>query len=101
MFVIIQTTVFNKKEAKTLSKILLEKKLVACVQITKVESNYVWKGEICKQKEYLLSFKSTKNNINDIERFLLGQHSYELPEITIFETSHSKEYGEWVQRSVK
>lgn len=101
MFVIIQTTVSNKKEAKTLSKVLLEKKLVACVQISKVESSYVWKGKICKQKEYLLSFKSTKDRVSAVERFLLGQHNYELPEITIFETSHSKEYGEWVKRIVK
>ena len=38
------TTVKNIAEAETISKLLINKRLIACCNITKVQSSYLWKG---------------------------------------------------------
>ena len=40
------TTVASKKEARTIALALVEAKLVACAQISKIDSVYAWKGAI-------------------------------------------------------
>ena len=45
--VIIQTTCSTSEEAKKIAKILIEEQLVACVQLSKIESLYIWNKEFC------------------------------------------------------
>lgn len=101
MLYIIQTTTPTKKEAKFLSQLLIAKKLVACAQISKIDSAYMWKKQMHKRKEYLLSFKSTKDHIKTIQKLIAQHHSYELCEFVAFKPNYiSKEYSEWIVNSV-
>lgn len=101
MFIIIQTTTDSKNEAKFLAQLLLHKRLAACVQTQKVQSSYIWKGKIRQKKEYLLTLKSTRTNAKAVERLLRANHSYEVCEFVSFPCIVSKEYGEWIEDSVK
>jgi periplasmic divalent cation tolerance protein len=78
---IIYSTTDTKKEAKSLAKLLLEKKLAACIQIQKIRSLYSWKNQLCEDKEYLLCIKTKKGHYKKIEREIKENHSYDVPEI--------------------
>jgi len=40
------TTMASKKEARAMAQALVEAKLAACAQISRIESVYAWKGAI-------------------------------------------------------
>jgi periplasmic divalent cation tolerance protein len=80
-FCVILTTCGNKEEAEGLSRLLIEKKLAACVQITGVTSFYEWEKEIQKDDELLLVIKARADLYSEIEGALSDNHSYEVPEI--------------------
>jgi len=81
---IVQTTTNSYKEAKKIAKILLEKQLGACIQISTIDSLYMWKNELCEDKEYLLTIKTKKLHYKKIEREIKENHSYDVPEIIGF-----------------
>jgi len=100
--IIIQTTCANKKEAKKIANVLVEKKLAACIQISNVESIYMWKNKICKDKEKLLYIKTKKENFEKIKRKIKELHSYDLPEIIAIEiTNISDEYKKFIGENTK
>ncbi len=97
--IIVQTTCSSKKEAKKIAKFLCEKKLAACIQISKIKSFYIWKDEFCQDKEFLLNIKAKKTNFKKIEKEIKRLHSYDVPEIIsvkIYKTS--KEYLEFLNK---
>jgi periplasmic divalent cation tolerance protein len=79
----ITTACADKDEAERIAARLLERKLAACVQLLPVSSRYVWKGEVCADEEILLLIKCRRDRYAAIERTILENHSYELPEILL------------------
>ncbi|MDR1532401.1 MAG: divalent-cation tolerance protein CutA [Clostridiales bacterium] len=82
-YAVVTTACANDGEAEKIAAVLLERKLAACVQMLPVNSHYVWKDEICADKEVLLLIKCRRENYAGIERAILENHSYELPEILL------------------
>jgi periplasmic divalent cation tolerance protein len=66
-----------------LAKSLLEKNLVACVNILPVRSLYRWKGECCDDGEHLLIMKTRRDLAEEVIRVLKAEHPYEVPEIIV------------------
>ena len=101
-FVIVNTTFSKKDEAVALAKMTVEKKLAACAQLTEnVESYYWWKDRVESDTEIRLSLKTTHNNLERLEKFILEHHSYETPEIVAVEICHaSRGYGQWITDEV-
>ena len=100
--IVIQTTCRNKKEANKIAKLLISKKLVACMQILKVNSIYNWKNKICEDKEHLLFIKTKKKNFKKVKRKIKENHSYDLPEILgIKITKINKEYNKFIGENIK
>lgn len=97
------TTTANKKSAQKIAKILVEKKLAACVQILgPIESVYQWKGKIEKAKEFLLLIKSNQSKAKKIIDEIKSVHDYEVPEIIVLPiASGNPDYLRWVDESVK
>jgi len=99
-FSIIITTFPDKASAKNLAKLLVEKKLAACVQIFPIESVYAWEGKICEEDEFLLFIKSKTINFEDISATIKEIHTYEVPEIVqIPLTDGLPEYLKWIADS--
>jgi periplasmic divalent cation tolerance protein len=91
------TTVASKKEARAMARALVEAKLAACAQISRIESVYAWKGAIEHGKEYRLLFKTTEESYDAVERAIRELHSYELPAIHAFAFEHVlPAYGDWI-----
>ncbi|WP_181882362.1 divalent-cation tolerance protein CutA [Helicobacter didelphidarum] len=95
---IILTTTPNKKEAKNIARILFEYKLVACIQITKISSMYLWESKLCDEKEFLLYIKTQQKHAETIKNIIIQYHSYDIPEIIeIAPNNVNKKYLEWIR----
>ena len=95
--VIIISTFPNKKTITKIANQLVTRKLVACVNITKVSSVYSWKGKIENQSEYLALFKTTKKNTQTLKKELKKLHPYDVPEIVeINPLSVNQAYLKWL-----
>jgi periplasmic divalent cation tolerance protein len=82
MYTVIFITASNKKEAKSIAKALIVKKLAACVNLVdKVESLFWWQGKVDSAKEILLIVKSKTGNLKKITTCVKSLHSYKVPEI--------------------
>ncbi len=100
--IIVQTTCGSKKEAKKIARILVEEKLAACVQLSKINSFYRWENKLCVDKEVLLSIKTKKENFQKIQRKIKENHSYDLPEIIELEiTNASSGYLKFIEGNSK
>jgi len=96
--IVLLSTAPSQSEAEKLSKELVEKGLVACVNIVpKIRSIYRWGGKLCDEEETLLIMKSRKERAEDIIDFINKNHSYEVPEIISLPIhSGSKKYLAWI-----
>jgi periplasmic divalent cation tolerance protein len=85
-----------------LAKRLLEKNLVACVNITPVRSLYHWNGEACDEEEHLLIIKTRQDLAEQVIRALKDMHPYEVPEIIALPVlAGYPPYLEWVRRETR
>ena len=101
-FISIFVTVPNVRVANKITKILLEKKLVSCVNIIpKIKSVYWWENKVCKSNEQLLIMKSIKNNFSKIVKEIEKIHPYEVPEIVCVDITANKNYLSWIKKYAK
>lgn len=100
---LVYTTFEEKKEALSLARLLLQERLVACVQIdSPVESLYLWNGKIEEAKEYRLLMKSSASLWVELESTIKKHHSYDIPEIVAVPVSAiSADYQRWLQEALK
>jgi len=97
---LVQTTCASKDEAKKIARVLIEKGLAACIQMSKIESYYMWKNEFCDDEEILLSIKTKKENFKKIKSKIKELHSYDVPEIIGLDISDvSKEYKKFIEKN--
>lgn len=92
----------NVKEARKISRHLLEKSLIACASlIPQVESLYRWRGKIEESQEVKVIFKTEKQHFEAICRYIISQSSYEVPEIVQLDVSSAyAPYAAWVKEEV-
>ena len=100
--VMVTTTVDKEEVALAIAKLVLEKRLAACVQILPpVTSLYWWDGEIASDREYLLSMKSDRHLFNHLNESIRAVHSYEVPEIIATEIVEiDKDYSAWMEKEL-
>ena len=96
-------TTKNIEEARFLSRGLLQEGLVACASILNpVESWFVWKDQIEEVQEVQLILKTTDEKFNQVQAWILQNHSYEVPEILALNVEKGLEsYIKWVIQSVE
>ena len=95
------TTVCDKSYAEKIAKLLINKKLAACVSIKKIISFYNWEEKVQKDNEYEIIVKSTPEKLNELIFILRKEIQYEIPQF-IYKTFDSEiNYYGWVQKSVR
>jgi periplasmic divalent cation tolerance protein len=99
---VVVTSFPNVESAQALARVLVEKNLAACVQLTVgIQSIYRWEGKICEEEEVLLSAKTTDSKWTEISTFIQSVHPYDLPEILAFSPEQFEgQYGKWVESEV-
>lgn len=99
--ILILSTFSNNEEARKIGNGLLKEKLIACYNLVPVESAFLWKGKIEESKEILMIIKTNKK-FEEVEKFILKNHSYETPEIVEVKTENvTKKYLDWINSSLK
>ena len=95
--VIIVSTFPSKIITKRIANQLVKQKLVACVNMIKIDSVYSWKCKIQNDSEYLAFFKTTKKNEKTLKNEIKKLHPYNVPEIVeINVNSMNKPYLDWL-----
>lgn len=90
----------NKKEAQKISRQLLEKRLIACVNIFPIDSSYWWKGKIVNEKEYAMLCKTLAKNYGKIKVEVKKIHSYSVPCICLIDSKANKDYNNWLKHEL-
>lgn len=82
--------------ASRIQDLLLEKKLIAGCQISKVNSKYWWKGQLEDITEYKLDLKTRISLYQKIYEEIRSIHDYEVFELSYYEIGGNKEFLEWI-----
>jgi periplasmic divalent cation tolerance protein len=91
------TTVGSEEEARRIAQALVERKLAACVQISRIESFYRWKEAVQNEPEYRLLIKTVGERYAAVESAIRELHSYELPAIHACAIERIfAPYGDWL-----
>lgn len=100
MFAVILCTT-PVSEVEKLARPLVEEQLVACINVSDVNSFFRWDGKLEDEKEALLIMKTTTDKIDDVVRRVQDLHSYDVPEVIALPIIGGHEgYLEWVRTSV-
>jgi len=91
----------NREEAEKVSKELLVNKMVACAQFEKIDSLYLWKGELASDEEVRVVYKTGKHRYHQLEQTILELHPYEVPQIIEIEIRDGLDsYLDWIHSSL-
>ena len=97
--IIVFTTIASKATAYKIGRKLLELRLIACYNLTEVESSYWWEGEIKMGSEALMILKTKEENFEKVESFLKENSGYEVPEIVSVKPEKvNQPYLDWIQK---
>ena len=78
----------------------MKTKIIACVNILKIDSVYSWNGKIQNSGEYIAIFKTVKKNKTKLKKKITETHPYDVPEIVEIDvTSINKSYLNWLIES--
>lgn len=92
----------NKKTALKVGRHLLEKKLVGCVNIFKIQSLYWWQEKIENSGEYVVVAKTIDKNYSKIEKEIRKIHPYSVPCILKIKIDKvNKDYLKWLLNTLK
>ena len=97
---VIVSTFPNEKILHKIASLLIQDKVIACVNVSSISSTYLWKGKIQNENEYLAIFKTTQKKKNILKKRLQDEHPYDVPEIAEIDvTSVNSPYMKWLTDS--
>ena len=97
---IIISTYPDKKSVLKTANVMVQKQLAACVNFTKINSVYIWKGKMEKTEEFLVLFKTTTKASSSLKIEIKKLHPYKVPEIAEIKiNSINKSYFDWLIQS--
>lgn len=96
--VIAQTTVDDEARAGELADGAVDGQLAACAHIDgPFTAVYRWKGEVIRDKEWRISYKTTRAGLPALAEWVKAAHTYEVPQwIVLAVDGGSEEYLSWV-----
>lgn len=97
-FVEVITTFRDRAGAREMARGLVEKRLVACVQIDgPIVSLYRWEGAVQEEEEFRLTCKTRAELLAQVMEFIQGSHAYQVPELWVRRAEQvASPYAEWM-----
>ena len=100
--IIALTTVPTLESAQKIGNLAVEQKLSACVNRIKIDAaTYQWENAIHNDAEYLLMFKTSKEQSTQLEEMVCALHPYDTPMFCLIKTEYvNKAYEDWLTSSL-
>ena len=97
-FILIYMTASSEEEASTISKTLVEERLVACANMMpRHKSFYWWDGAVQQEAEHAVLFKTTADKFKKVEARVKDLHSYDVPCVVSFDISQgAQSFLDWI-----
>ncbi len=97
-FKLVLVTAPDIRTARRLATGALKARLIACANLVpKVESHYWWQGRIERGAEVLMILKTTRPSLPKLEKLVLTNHPYDVPEFIILDPSGgNRRYLRWL-----
>ena len=94
---VVLVTAPDLKSARTLARVALKARLVACANLLpKIESHYWWQGKLETSAETLMLFKTNSARLSALEKLIIANHPYDTPEFIAVPVTHAnKRYLAW------
>ena len=94
------TTESDEKLAKNIARLLIKKKLAACVSIKRIDSIYKWEDDIEENIEFEITIKSKPELKDDLIAFLQNMTSYDVPQIIYEKFQSESKYHDWLTKTI-
>jgi periplasmic divalent cation tolerance protein len=98
--VIIYVTHKDKESAEKIASILLDKKLIGCVNLFPINSMYLWDNKISSDCEYVTLFKTIPELYDKVVLEIENNHDYDIPCILRFDVKSNKKYEDWIKMQI-
>ncbi|MBI5037598.1 MAG: divalent-cation tolerance protein CutA [Candidatus Kerfeldbacteria bacterium] len=87
----------SRAEARRISKLILQRRLAACINFIKQEDLYWWRGKLVASTGVITLIATQPRHYKKIERLVLAHHSYAIPCILRLPVSHAlPAYHRWL-----
>lgn len=95
---VVLSTIDTHQEAERIAQLLVEERLVACVNIVpKITSIYRWKGAMERATEHLMIMKTAEDRLSLLTHRIKELHPYEVPEVIALSIEDGDStYLEWI-----
>ena len=101
--IVVLSTCGSEDEAERLARLLIERRLAACVSIVpRMRSVYRWNGAVESSDEWLLLIKSSRSLFEQLRGAIEGAHSYRVPEVLALPViDGAADYLDWLQANLQ
>lgn len=97
---LIYTTHNDEEAAWRIANILMERRLIACVNIIPIQSAYWWHGQVENEDEWVALFKTLPELESKVEATILKYHPYDTPCVIRWRTEANESFGNWIASCV-
>ena len=94
------TTESSNANALRMAKLLIQKKLAACVSIKQIFSIYMWEDNIEETKEFEITIKSKLELKDYLIEFLNNNSTYDVPQIIYKKYQAEMKYYDWLNKTI-
>ncbi len=100
---LIYITASNMAEAKSIGRLLLENRLVACINLVdNMQAMYWWEGSIQEGHEVVIIAKTTADRVASVIETVTKAHSYECPCVVSLPISNGNpSFLNWIKAEVQ
>lgn len=102
-FVVVSTTSGDHAVAEQIAADLVDRRLIACAQITgPIKSIYRWEGTVEFSDEVLLQMKTSTDNVTAVKEAISRLHPYDVPELIVVPIiDGSDSYLDWLRKATQ
>ena len=94
------TTESTRLNALRVAKLLVKKKLAACVSIKQIFSIYEWDNDINQTKEFEITIKSKPELKKSLVEFICKISTYDVPQIIYKKFNSDVKYYDWLNKTI-
>ena len=100
---IVYMTFGNQAEAQRIGKLLVERRLAACVNILgPMQSMYWWDGDVASDDEIAVVAKTVEDRVEALIELVRQEHSYDVPcVVTLPIQEGNPEFLRWMESETR